>query len=147
MRMNDILAVKLGIRTEWSPHTCCIRCSRYLRCWLIGPHLSVLFAVPIVWIEQQDHLTDCYFCFTKIGGHNSKATHNVGFPNSPSVLRPVEHDDSLPIHKSPHQWTVNEKEPTSTSQEDEPGTSCYSVNPDFPKLTVPHLTYIAVRTK
>jgi len=99
----------------------------------------VPFTVPVVWREQQDHLTDCYFCFTKIVGHNSKATHNVGYPNSPSVLRPVEHDDSLPIHKPPEQWTVHEEEPASTSPDDEPGSSCSSVDPDFPKLTVPHL--------
>ena len=99
----------------------------------------VPFAVPVVWRKQRDLLTDCYFCFTKIDGHNSKATHNVGYPNSPSALRPVEHDDSLPIHKPTQQWTVNVEEITSTSPEDEPGPSCYSVHPDFLKQTVPHL--------
>ena len=89
-RMNDILAVKLGIRTNWSPHSCCSRCSQYLRCWLIGTHQSVPFAVRVVWREQKDHFNDCYFCFTKIDGHNSEATHNVGYPNIPSALRPVE---------------------------------------------------------
>jgi len=72
--MNDILAVKLGIRTNWAPHACCSRCSRYLRCWLIGTHQSVPFAFPVLWREQQGHLTERYFCFTKIDGHNRKAT-------------------------------------------------------------------------
>jgi len=36
--MYDILAVKVGIRKNWAPHTCCSRCSPYLRWWLIGPH-------------------------------------------------------------------------------------------------------------
>ena len=136
--MNDILAVKLGIRTNWALHACCSRCSRYLRCWLIGTHQSLPFAVAVVWREQQGQLTERYFCFTKINGHNRKATHIVGYPNSPSALRRVEHDDSLPIRKPPQQWTVHEEEPTSTSLEDESGPSCHNVDPDFPKLTVPH---------
>ena len=76
---------------------------------------------------------------TKIDGHNSKAKHNVGYPNSPSARRPVEHDDSLPFPKPPQQSTGHEKEPTTTYPEDEPGSSCYNVAPDFPQLTVPHL--------
>jgi hypothetical protein len=142
-RMNYILAVELGIRTNWAqhsycsrylaphsccsrylaPHSCCSRylaphscCSRHLRCWLIGTHQSVPFAVPVVWTEQQDHLTDCQLCFTKMGGNNSKATRNVVYPSIPSTLRPVEHDDSLPIPKPPQQSTVHEEERTSTSQ-------------------------------
>jgi len=34
---------------------------------------------------------------------------------------------------------VHEKEPISTSPEDEPGSSCSIVNPDFTELTVLHL--------
>jgi len=30
------------------------------------------FAVPIVWTEQKDNLTDCSFCFTIIDDHNFK---------------------------------------------------------------------------
>ena len=52
----------------------------------------------------------------------------------------VKHDNSLPIPKPPQQWTLHDKEPTSTSSEDEPGPSGSNVDPDFPQLTVPHLT-------
>jgi len=79
-------------------------------------------------------------CFTKIDGHNSKATHNVGYPNSPSALRPVKHDDSLPVHKPLEQWIVHEEEPISTSPKDDSGPYCSNVHPDFPELTVLHLT-------
>jgi hypothetical protein len=99
----------------------------------------VPFAFPVVWREEKDHLNFCYFCVTKIDGHNSKATHNVGYSNIPSALRPVEHDDSLSIPKPPQQLTVHEEETTSTSPGDESGLSCSNVDPDFPKLTVPHL--------
>ena len=89
------------------------------------------FAVPVVWREQTDHLTDCSFCLTIIVGHISKSKHTIVYPNIPSALRPVEHDDSLPIPKPPQQLTLHEKEPTSTYPEDEPGPSCSSVSPDF----------------
>ena len=75
----------------------------------------------------------------KIDDHNSKTTHNVVYPNIPQALRPVELDVSLPIPKPPQQSTVHEEEPTSTSPEDESGSSCSNVDPDFPKLTIPYL--------
>jgi hypothetical protein len=99
----------------------------------------VPFAFPLVLREEKDHLNVCYYCVTKIDDHNSKVTHNVVYPKFSSARRPVEHDDSLPILKPPQQLTVHEEEPTSTSPEDEPGSSCSIVDPDFPKLTVPHL--------
>jgi hypothetical protein len=80
--------------------------------------------------EQTDHLTDCYFCLAKIDGHNSNSKQTTVYPNIPSALRPVEHDNSLPIQEPPQQWTLHET-PTSTSPEDEPGPSCSSVDPDF----------------
>jgi hypothetical protein len=55
----------------------------------------------------------------KVGGHNSKSKHTIVYPSVPSALRPVEHDDSLPIPKPPQQQTLHE-EPTSTSPVDEP---------------------------
>jgi hypothetical protein len=92
------------------------------------------FAVPMVWREQKDHLTDCYFCLTKIYGHNYKSKHTTVYPNIPSALRPVKHDNFLPVPKPPQQWTLHEEELTSTSPEDEPGPSWSSVDPDFPEL-------------
>jgi hypothetical protein len=93
----------------------------------------------MVWREQKDHFTDCYFCLTTIDGRNSKAKHTKVYPSIPSALRPVEHEDSLPIPKPPQQLTLHAQEPTSISPKDEPGTSCSNVDPDFPELTVPHL--------
>jgi hypothetical protein len=64
------------------------------------------------------------------------------YPNISSALRPVKHDDSLPVPEPPQQWTLHEEELTSTSPEDEPGPSCSSVDPDFLALTVPHLVSV-----
>jgi len=82
----------------------------------------------MVWREQKDHLTilALLFCLTRIDVHNSKS---VVSHSAPSTLRSVEHDDSLPVLKPPHQWTLHEEEPTSTSSEDETGPSCSKVDP------------------
>jgi len=60
-----------------------------------------LFAVSMVWRKQKKNPTVCYFCLTKMDGHNSKSEHTIVYPNIPSGLRPVELDNSLPIPKSP----------------------------------------------
>jgi hypothetical protein len=83
--MNYILSVNFGIRTNWAPHSCPSRCSRYLLGWLIGTHKSMPFAVPVVWREQKDHLTDRYFYLNKIDGHNSKAKYTILYPSIPSA--------------------------------------------------------------
>jgi hypothetical protein len=80
------------------------------------------FAAPMVWREQKDHLTDCYFRLTKIDGHNLKSTRTIVYSNIPSALRPSQHDDSLPVTKPRKQWTLHEEEPTNTSPEDESWT-------------------------
>ena len=72
-------------------------------------HQSVPFAVTVVWCEQKHHLSDCFFCLTKIDGHNSKSRHTIVYPNIPSAPRLFEHDDSLPNLKPPKQWTVHEE--------------------------------------
>jgi hypothetical protein len=115
---------KVGDQDEsWALLSYCSRSSQYLHGWLTGTHQSMPFTVPVVWRWQKEHLTNCYFCLTKIDGHNSKP----------------KHDDSLPIPKPPQQWTLLEEEPTSTSPEDKPRPSCSSVDPGFPGLTVPNL--------
>ena len=97
------------------------------------------FAVPMVRREQKVHFTECYFCLTKIAGHNSTPKHTTVYPNIPSALRPVEHDDNLPIPNPPQQRTLHEEEPPSISPEDEHGPSFPKVDPDFPKRTVFYL--------
>jgi hypothetical protein len=70
-------------------------------------------------------------------------THNLNipyfYPNIPSALKPVEHDDSLPFHNPPQQRTLREEKPPSTFPDDKYGPSRPNVDPDFPEQTVSHL--------
>jgi hypothetical protein len=47
---------------KWAPHVCCISFATMLCEWLNKKGRSVPFALPMVWREPTDHLTDCYFC-------------------------------------------------------------------------------------
>ena len=44
-----------------APHVCCISCATILREWLYNKGRSMPFALPMIWRERTDHLTDCYF--------------------------------------------------------------------------------------
>ena len=86
---------------SWAPHLCCSRCARYLRGWLKGTHRSMPFSIPMIWREPKDHVSDCYFCLTKISGFTAKSKHAINYPNLPSAIRPVLHDDTVQVPISP----------------------------------------------
>jgi len=47
---------------KWVPHVRCISCATILWEWLNNKGHSMPFALPMIWREPTDHLTDCYFC-------------------------------------------------------------------------------------
>ena len=55
------------------------------------------FAVPMVWREQSDHVTDCYFCMTNIKGFSRKNKSKISYPVCRSDIKPVPHDPDLPV--------------------------------------------------
>lgn len=93
---------------EWAPHICCARCAVDLRAWLRGTPKAMPFAVPMVWREQRDHVTDCYFCLTNVSGFSSKNKKAIEYPNLSSAMRPVQHDESLPVPKAPDTFSLDE---------------------------------------
>ncbi|CAH1107944.1 unnamed protein product [Psylliodes chrysocephalus] len=67
------------------------------------------FAVPMVWREPKDHVTDCYFCLTNVKGIGPKSKHTVRYCNLPSALRPVKHSEQFPIPKALESWSLDEE--------------------------------------
>jgi hypothetical protein len=54
-----------------APHICCSACALDLRAWLNGKRQAMPFAMPIVWRELKDHISDCNFCLTDVSRHTS----------------------------------------------------------------------------
>jgi hypothetical protein len=84
----------------WAPHVCCVRCSSGLYSWFkTGRGLP--FGIPMVWREQHDHLSDCYFCAFSTNGIHVKHRKKLCYPNLASANRPVPHSLQLPVPVPP----------------------------------------------
>ncbi|GBP74744.1 hypothetical protein EVAR_59639_1 [Eumeta japonica] len=85
------------------------------------------FAVPMIWAEPKDHVSDCYFCQTSIKGINHKSRNSVNYPNLQSAQRPIPHSDNLPVPQRPvNMDDVTEESVSESSDSDstfEPSTS------------------------
>jgi len=68
------------------------------------------FAIPVVWRESTDHVSDCYFYLTSITGVTAKSKHTVQYQNLPSAMRPVPHSAELPVPKPPTNTTLSDSE-------------------------------------
>jgi hypothetical protein len=91
---------KVGYQDKsWAPHMHCTSCSSKLNIWVNRKGCSLLFAVPMMWMEPTNHLTDCYFCMVPLIEKEitRKKKWIVEYPNIPSGIRPVPDCDGLPI--------------------------------------------------
>ena len=68
------------------------------------------FAIPMIWMEQKDHVNDCYFCMTNVSGFSAKNMKFIEYPNLASAMRPVKHDESLPLPNPPEMWTLDSED-------------------------------------
>ena len=68
-----------------------------LRNWRNGKRKSMPFAIPMLWKERKDHITDCYFCMINLKGINRKNKSHFQYPDVPSAIRPVPHGSDLPV--------------------------------------------------
>ncbi|KAK4321206.1 hypothetical protein Pmani_007978 [Petrolisthes manimaculis] len=50
----------------------------------------------MIWREPRDHVTDCYFCLTRVAGFTGKTRHLIAYPSLDSAIRPVPHSDDVP---------------------------------------------------
>ena len=94
---------------SWAPHFCCVTCARLLTAWARGS-CCMPFAIPMVWREPTDHVSDYYFCLTNITGVTAKSKHTVQYPNLPSAMRPVPRSAELPVPKPPTNMTLSDCE-------------------------------------
>jgi galactose-1-phosphate uridylyltransferase len=72
------------------------------------------FAIAMVWSEQTNHISDCYFCMVpplRQGFSKKKKKWTLCYPNLPSAMRPVPHGEGRPIPEPPEIITMeSEKE-------------------------------------
>lgn len=84
----------------WAPHISCVRCSSGLYTWFKSGR-ALPFAIPMIWREQHDHVSDCYFCAFPIKGINEKNRKHLSYPSLLSAIRPVPHSLQLPVPVPP----------------------------------------------
>ena len=121
----------------WAPHICCESCSRSLRAWLNGSRKAMPFAIPMVWREPRDHVSDCYFCLSNISGFSSKTKKQIIYINVPSAMRPVPHSDDLPVPTAPSSYSVGDDDDSDKNVT----TAETNIDDDFvgPDSSEPHL--------
>lgn len=91
---------------SWAPQICCSAAN--LLTWLNGSRPSVPFAIPVIWYEQKDYFTDCYFCLRNVSGFIAKNKKAIQYPNLPSLTQPVMPYVSLPVPRWPAMWTLDD---------------------------------------
>ena len=98
------------------------------------------FAVPMIWREPTDHVSDCYFCLTpsKKNEFNRKKKSVIEYLNIPSAIRPVPHSDELPIPE-PRETDLLSSDDAESSEECSVSKPCTSRNEEFGITPEPHL--------
>ena len=64
---------------KWAPHHCCKSCDKLLNDWLRGGRNHMPFAIPMIWREPRDNITDCYFCLTATYGFTWKTRSKINY--------------------------------------------------------------------
>ena len=105
--MSFILGVKwVNKLLKLDPSYVLCTCVRLLTGW-INSSRQMPFAIPMVWGEQKDHSSECYFCLTDITWITSKSKHTEKHPDFPSAMKPVPHREELPVPNSPENLTFS----------------------------------------
>ena len=109
-RYEHYFGCKVGDQDKsWAPNFCCVTCARLLAAWAKGSH-CMPFAIPMVWREPTDHVSDGYFSLTSVTGVKAKSKHTVKYPNLASALRSIPHNAELPAPKPPTNMMLSDSE-------------------------------------
>ena len=81
------------------------------------------FAVPMIWREPTDHVTDCCFCLTNIKRFFKKNKSKIVYPSWQSALKPVLHGTYIPIPKAPSSEVFERPESSYESDSSSEATS------------------------
>ena len=80
---------------SWASNVICATRVRYLRAWLNGTKKSMPYAVPMIWLKQTNHVTDCYFCQTNLIGYSIRTRQKIRHANVKSVTKPAPHTKDM----------------------------------------------------
>lgn len=50
----------------------------------------------MIWLEPQDHVTDCYFCLSRVADFTGKSRYLIAYQSLDSAIRPVPHSGDVP---------------------------------------------------
>jgi len=111
------------------------KCATHFSQCLNGKKHAMLFAVPMVWREPNNHAADCYFCMVPpvSRGITTKKKWTIVYPNIPSALRPVLHGKGISVPEPPKEFTID------SDVEDEGESNSGSPKP--PASTEPHVSH------
>jgi hypothetical protein len=91
------------------------------------------FGIPMIWREQMDHTTDCYFCLTNVKGFSKKNRHGIQYPNLASAIRPVPHCDEIKVPVPPTSLQEESSDSSSNSSKEDADDE-YAFTDSKPKL-------------
>jgi hypothetical protein len=85
----------------------------------------------MVWREPKDHSSNSYFCLTNITGITSNSRHTVKYPNVPPAMRPLPHNEALPIPEPPANVTVDDEYSATDEADLEQVGETFDCDPTF----------------
>lgn len=85
----------------------------------------------MAWQEQRDLVTDCYYSLTIVSGFSTKNKESIKCPSLSPTMRPVLHDDSLPVPRPPGTWWIEGSHEDTIMYKPELGID---TDPDFEPL-------------
>jgi len=127
---------KLGDQDmKWTQHIVCISWAIRFGSWINRKGMAMPFAVPMVWREPSNYISDCYFCLTPPVASciNRKKKQRIDCPNIHSAIRTVLHGEDLPVPEPPKEYNLN----SENENEDTEKTGPYEEEPTDPNARCP----------